>query len=125
MYKKDRYDFLQNGSRSEIEKYFNLLYKLSTKNIKYKNMLHMDMNFVKQYGGFSPRNPGLHRKENENENKNENNYYNLLDEDEKIVLSGEKTRTMEINEHNRIHDNYADGYDTEEEWSEWERRMGW
>jgi len=62
MYKKDRYDFLQNGSRSEIEKYFNLLYKLSTKNIKYKNMLHMDMNFVKQYGGFSPRNPGVNRK---------------------------------------------------------------
>ena len=35
MHKKDRYDFLQNGSRNEIEKYFNLLYKLSTKNIKY------------------------------------------------------------------------------------------
>ena len=69
--------------------------------------------------------PNENGNENGNENKNENNYYNLLDEDEKIVLSGEKTRTMEINEHNRIHDNYADGYDTEEEWSEWERRMGW
>ena len=65
--------------------------------------------------------------ENENENENENNYYNLLDEDdeyEKIVLSGEKTRIMEINEHNKIRDDYADGYDTEEEWSDWELSMG-
>ena len=65
-----------------------------------------------------------HKDHAPNENENENNYYNLLDEDEKIVLSGEKTRTMEINEHNKIRDDYADGYDTEEEWSDWELSMG-
>ena len=61
--------------------------------------------------------------------ENKNNYYNLLNEEdeknEKDELSSENKRLMEIKEHNRIHDNYADGYDTEEEWSEWERRMHW
>ena len=84
------------------------------------------LNYHKDHApnGNENENGNENKNENGNENKNKNNYYNLLDEDEKIVLSGEKTRTMEINEHNRIHDNYADGYDTEEEWSDWELSMG-
>jgi len=66
---------------------------------------------------------------NETKYENKNNYYNLLNKEEekneKDELSSENKRLMEINEHNKIRDDYADGYDTEEEWSEWERRMHW
>ena len=66
---------------------------------------------------------------NETKYENKNNYYNLLNKEEekneKDELSSEHKRLMEINEHNKIHDDYADGYDTEEEWSEWEQSMGW
>ena len=65
---------------------------------------------------------------NETKYENKNNYYNLLNKEEekneKDELSREHKRLMEINEHNKIRDDYADGYDTEEEWSEWERSMG-
>ena len=66
---------------------------------------------------------------NETKHENKNNYYNLLNKEEekneKDELSSEHKRLMEIKEHNKIHDDYADGYDTEEEWSELERRMHW
>jgi len=66
---------------------------------------------------------------NKTKYENKNNYYNLLNKEEekneKEELSSEHKRPMEINEHNKIHDDYADGYDTEEEWSELERRMFW
>ena len=66
---------------------------------------------------------------NKTKYENKNNYYNLLNKEEekneKDELSSENNRLMEINEHNKIHDDYADGYDTEEEWSELERRMFW
>jgi hypothetical protein len=64
--------------------------------------------------------------------ENKNNYYNLLNEEdeeeeknEKDELSSENKRLMEIKEHNKIYDDYADGYDTDEENREWERRVGW
>jgi len=61
--------------------------------------------------------------------ENKNNYYSLLNEEEekndKYELSSENKRLMEIKEHNKIHDDYADGYDTEEENREWEMRICW
>ena len=47
------------------------------------------------------------------------------EEQEKLIVGGENSDQIEIKEHNRIHDDYADGYDTEDEHLEWERRMHW
>ena len=47
------------------------------------------------------------------------------EEQEELIVSGENSDQIEIKEHNNIHDDYADGYDTEEEHLEWERRMHW
>ena len=55
-----------------------------------------------------------------------NDEYDYADEEqEELIVSGENSDQIEIKEHNNIHDDYADGYDTEEEHLEWERRMHW